>query len=561
MATRNVIRVDVSERRLWRDAQEIRIKAKVFDLLCFFLSKPDRLLSKSDILSGVWPDIHVSDASVKDCVRNLRAALGDHSDNPVYIETVRGLGYRFLGGIEIVDSTLQDEETVAPTDRPPSPPPLLAPWRSRFLVAFPVVVVLALSLSLWTMAERSAPGHADPVSRAQPDEPSIAVLPFTTVPEDERSGLIARGLTDDLTTNLARLPQLFVSARGALSDAPDQVAAIGAVAERLGVRYLVKGSVKAQGERLRINVQLIDALTGDYEWSEQFETAAADLFTVQDDIMLGVLEELRVSLDEGERPRASHDTDNLDSWVASTAAYHAYLEFRPDSNQKARSLWQKALELDPDRAIPHAGLAFTHYYDAYRGWQSDAATSIRLATEHAEKAIERNPDHPLGYQALGAIAYFQGDHEKGLALRRKAAELAPNDFAAVGGLATFLSGTEHTEEAVRLFRKAIRLNPDPPYWVPVWFGHALQMNGQAEEAATWLERAVERNASYPYVHARLAAVYSDLGRTRDARSAAQEATRLDPEFGVHNMLRIFMFTDVAGKKRFSDWLSAAGLPE
>ncbi len=156
---------------------------------------------------------------------------------------------------------------------------------------------------------------------------------------------------------------------------------------------------------------------------------------------------------------------------------------------------------------------------------------------------------------------MRGDREQGIALRRKAVELAPNDFAAVGGLAFSLGEIDQEQEAVELFEHAIRLNPNPPSWVPVWYGHALHLAGQKEKAAEWLKKAIGRSPKRAYIHARLAAVYVDLDRMSEAKAATDEALRLNPRFSVSSLQKIFQFQDPKRNAWLKDLLMRAGLPE
>lgn len=183
-----------------------------------------------------------------------------------------------------------------------------------------------------------------------------------------------------------------------------------------------------------------------------------------------------------------------------------------------------------------------------------------MGFEHARTAIDRNPDQPLYYQALGLLTILQGDFETGLELRRKAVEIAPI-FSAVGGLASLLSGMGRADEAVDLFRQVVRLNPDPPLWVPIWFGNALHASGRAEEAILWFEVATEQSPNMPHVHARLAVVYKDLGREWAAAASVRRARDLDPALTAKTFASEFSMPGAV----FENWIEArllrAGVPK
>lgn len=550
------IELDLAEQRLWREGQPVEITAKVFQLLQFFVEHPGRLQSKSTLLRQVWPETHVTEASIKDCVKNLRAALHDDATNPQFIETVRGRGYRYLGGIEL------RSDTEAPNLMALEGKPVGVFGNKRRLWLVISVLVSTVAALLWLQVRTTnylSENSGSAVSLAE--EPGIAVLPFENLSENAELDLLAGGLTEDLTTALAQLPNVLVSASAAARTASVNDQSHSAIAEALGVQYLLKGSVQSEGGNLRVSAQLIDTSTDSFVWTGRYDRPIAAFFPIQDDIVLGTLTELRVNFHEGDRVRAVKDTENLQSWLASTAAYGEFLKFNATANHHARALWHKALNHDPARAVPHAGLAFTHYYDAYRGWSNDRDASIALGREHAETALRRNPDLALAYQAMGALKLLQGEFEEGLMLRRRAVELGPNDFSAIGGLAAHLTRFGQSEEAVDLFRRALRLNPTPPMWVPIWFGHALHLNHQPEEAAEWLEMAVAQNPNQAYLQARLAAVYSELGREKDARMAADASLRLDPDLGLTKMHRIFPIEDEVVRDWFNFQLTRAGIPD
>ncbi len=547
MANRPRIEVDLDQQRLWRDGSRVEVPARVFQLLRCFVRNPGTLLTKRAILREVWPTTHVSEASVKDGVKTLRRMLGDDAADPALIETVRGRGYRYLGGIKLRPAPAGGEDAATPA---------LRPRRTNAVFAWLALTCAVLfgAGALYLLA-----GGDAAQDRADPDGlPAIAVLDFDNISGDPELDLFARGLTVDLKTSLGQVPQVLVSAAGREDPDPADDAATAAA---LGVRYLLKGAVRREAGLLRISVQMVDAPAGRFLWTGQYDRRGRAFFAMQDEIVLRTLTELRVRLDEGERVRAVSDTGNLQSWLASTAAYAAFLDFTEAGNRRARELWQQALDHDPDRAVPHAGIAFTHYYDAYRGWSADQAVSVAAGIRHADIALRRDPDLPLGHQAKGAILLLEGRVEEGLALRRRAVELAPSDFSAVGGLAAHLTRFGAADESVRLFRRALRLNPAPPLWVPVWFGHALHLDGTPDEAAEWLERAAARAPGAAYVQARLAAVYADLNRTGDARRAAAAARRLAPDLGVAAMARIFPLQDAAARARLDALLRRAGLPE
>jgi TolB-like protein/class 3 adenylate cyclase len=461
--------------------------------------------------------------------------------------------YRVMLGPEAVGRVIGEK-------RPSSTPRPLG--RIAAVVA---ISVLVAGGALWWFkpwAPEFEPASLERMAYPLPDDPSIAVLPFDNFSDDPRLDFFVSGLTEDLTTALSKVRGLFVIARNSAASYKGKSFKIKQVAEELGVQYVLEGSVQKEGERLRITAQLVDALSGRHLWADRFDRQASDIFALQDEIVLRVLSELRVNLTEGDRARAfSGDTNNLESWLLGAEGYREFLKFTRKGNIRARELWQAAQEADPNRSVPLAGMAFTHWYEARRGWSADREASIRLGTELAERAIENGPTLPLGYQALGSLYLMRGDVEQGIALRRKAVELAPNDFSAVGGLAARLINIGQEQEAVELFERALRLSPNPPSWMLFSYGLGLHLVGRKEDAAEWLKKAIGKSPKRADIHARLAAVYVDLGRMGEAKAAAAEALRLKPSFSVSAHQKVFQLQDPERNAWLKDLLLRASLPE
>jgi adenylate cyclase len=559
--------IDLAEHQVTRGGELIALQRKIFDLLVFFAENQGRLLTKNQILRGVWPETNVTDGSVKDSVKQLRSALGDDPSNPRFIVTERGVGYRFICPVALRDASASP---VAPSDPDPAPDPLTPPQNVGSSLPKPLLWIgagiAALAIIVSTVLYRAAGSDLVPAMEANmpyglPSTPSIAILPFKALSDDREIEIIARGLADDMTISLARLPQLVVSARLAASDDSLKDLPPHEIAERVGVEYLLQGTVQGTSEALRISAGLIDAVAGRIVWSRQFDVAGSILFGTRDKIVLDTLVAMSITLDEGQRDRATTDTTNLQSWIASNEAYLEYLVFQPANNARARTLWQRALELDDRRAVPHAGIAFTYFQEAWRGWTANREAALTTALKHARIAVERDPNQALGYQALGSVLIAQGHVNDGIAAKRKAVELAPNDFAAIGGLATFLPAYGFETEAVSLFHRAVRLNPDPPAWVALWFGHALHADGQVDEAVEWLTKAATVAPKTAHVHARLAAALADQGRLDEARSSVETALELDPNLSAARISQLFVFASEGKSRWFSELLHAAGLPD
>ena len=395
-----------------------------------------------------------------------------------------------------------------------------------------------------------------------PDKPSIAVLPFENYSTDEQDGLVAKGLTEDIITALSKLPQLFVIARTSSFAFKDKTVTATEIAEALGVRYILEGSIQRSGSQIRISAQLVDALKGHHLWADSFDGEAKDLFVLQDDLVRRILVELQVKLTGGDHARvASRGTTSLDAWLLRMQGMAELYKFSREGTVRTRELFQKAHEADPGWSRPLGGLAWTHWYEARMGWTGDREGWIRKGMELAERAIEMDPKDTLGYMQLGNLYQLKGDHDRAIELREKAAEIAPNDFQANWGLGSVLCNAGKAEEGVEILRRAQRLAPRHPVSL-LWALQQCQfLAGHYEDSVNTGKQAVTRKPDRDFPHVLLVAAYGALGRTAEARAEAAEVLKVNPKFTVSKQMRSRNYKKQSDYDRLSSLLLDAGLPE
>ena len=395
-----------------------------------------------------------------------------------------------------------------------------------------------------------------------PDKPSVAVLPFDNYSDDPQLDFFASGLTQNLTSSLSKAPGIFVIARNSAATYQGKPVNVKQIAEELGVRYVLEGSIQKSGTKLRITVELIDALSGNHVWSDRFDREASDFFELQDEITIRVFSELRVQLTDGDRVRVvARGTSNLEAILVGAEAYGELMKWTREGHVRALELFEAAHEADPNFARALGGIATVHWYAAKRGWSPSRDESIRLGKEFAERAIKVDPEDPLGYQLLGNVFFLLNQPERAIELRRKAIELAPNDFSTVAGLAMRLKELGREQEAVELFEHAMRLSPKHPWWVPFGYGLALHLVGRKEEAIETYKKVISLRPKNANTYARLAALYVDLGRIDDAKAGAQETLRLTPKFSISRYQKSYPLNDPKRVAWYKDLLLRAGLPE
>jgi TolB-like protein/class 3 adenylate cyclase/predicted Zn-dependent protease len=435
------------------------------------------------------------------------------------------------------------------------------PW----LIAAVVALVVAIGgAGLWYHQTKPdfAPAAVAKMAYPLPDKPSIAVLPFENFSGDERDGFIARGLTEDIITALSSVPELFVISRTSSFAFKDKPFTVTEVAEELGVRYIVEGSVQRSGDQIRVNVQLIDAVDGHHLWADNFDGKTEDLFALQDDIVRRIAIELQVKLTFGEFTRvAARGTTNLDAWLFNIQGNTQSFKFTREGTARARELYQQAHEADPNWARPLGGIAWCYFLEARQGWTDDREGWIRKGIEFAEKAIEMDPKQPLGYQQLGNIMQLQGDHDRAIAFREKAVELAPNDMATNWGLGVILYKAGQAERGLEFLKRTERLAPRHP--VPLLWSiqEAQFLASQYEDSIETGKRAIAREAEPTFPHVLLVAAYGALGRTEESQAEAATILKSDPSFTVTKFMRTRSYKNQSDLDRLSGSLIKAGLPE
>jgi TolB-like protein/DNA-binding winged helix-turn-helix (wHTH) protein len=570
MSTVPQIQVDLATERLWRDGACVPVTRKVFRLLRTFVRHSGELLTTEALLAEVWPDTHVAEGSVKDCVKQLRALLNDDASNPRFIETIRGRGYIYRGGIALVS----EGETPPPSpERPMGEDPAPGarglfrwsiysrrPAAPASLAAFVILVVLVITGLRAGITGLDSPsigrGTAPETDRLA--APTVAISPFVPLSEGRKAELVAGAFTTGVASALSRAPDLIV-VRGPAAE--DHAKASGGYSGP-AITHVLSGAVQMDDHAIRLTAMLEDVVSGHFLWSERYNLELDEVLALQDKVVQQVFSELRVHLVEGDRARiGAQDTETLDAWLLSHEAYGEYLKFDRAANLRARELWSRATALDPGYATPVAGLALTHWADAKWGWTNSDAESLLTAKELAERTIAINPDEPLGHQALGTILFQQGRPGEAIVHRRTAMDLAPNDISVVAGLAIRLNEYGRYKEALPLFERSLRLSPRPPWWVYAGYGIALHLDDRPEEAVHAYEFALARGSARPDVHARLAAAYADIGDAQSALRSTIRALELSPEFSIEAFVKSDGFQSDELNLWLADLMSKAGLPE
>lgn len=522
--------VDVASNRIRRGDTEFKLESKMMGVLACLARRPGEVVSREDLEQAVWNGRLVSCDVLTVCVNKLRKTLGDDPRRPRYIETIAKKGYRLIA-------------VVAP-DVPANPAavtPLATPAPAKTITrrAWPAAAVAA-GIAILALAQFFG---REPIVEPFADDaglPALAVLPFDNLNHDPEHDYLSDGLTADITTALSGNAELFVIANPSVLAYKSQSIDAPRVADALGVRYVLQGTVQRIDARLRVNAQLADAHTGVYLWAERYDRDVKDVFEVQDDIVARIVDALAVKLTAEEKQRMAR------RYTASVDAYDAFLRGQtffshrtPDDNRLARAAYEQAVALDPNFARAYAALALTHTHDFRFGWSASPNESLEHAYKLARKAVELDDQLPQAQWVLGHVQLHRHAFAQARQAAQQAIRLNPNFADGYMALANSMVFTGDAEGALPLIRKAMRLNPRYPAQYAEILGQAYYFLDRNEDAVTALRDATERNANLLPSYVFLAAALSGLGDLSEARWTADQLLTLRPNFQSSDVPEMF----------------------
>jgi adenylate cyclase len=403
--------------------------------------------------------------------------------------------------------------------------------------------------------------HAtDAATPALPEKPSIAVLPFQNLSSDPEQEIFADGLVEDIITTLSKLSGLSVIARNSSFVYKGKTVDVRAVAKELGVRYVLEGSVRKGGDRIRITAQLIDARSGSHVWAERYDRKMEDIFAIQDEITLILATEMQVSLLDGEQARLRYSTTkNVEAWTYWAQGLAHYRQpVTKDQLGAARPCWEKALALDPDSAALHAMLGFMHYADARFGWWDDRETALGKARAYADKALALDPQNADAYTTSSLVLMMRGRYEEAVAHARKAVELAPGSADAATFACFVLASSGSPQEALVQIRRAMSLSPIYPATYLGHLGNACRLSGRIEEAITAFKGYDARSPGFGLTD--LVIAYQQSGQPEQAKLTAERLLSARPKFTIESWKNTQFRADTAQLEADIAALRAAELP-
>jgi adenylate cyclase len=459
----------------------------------------------------------------------------------------------------------KEKITVAPSEKPPvtaptSPSPSVEPaFKEKVTPPLPEKVTKPAPPPVPKMEVASK----EKMAFALPEEPSIAVLPFVNMSEDPKQEFLCDGITEEITTALSKVGHLFVISRQSTFSYKGKPVKVKQVSEELGVRYVLEGSIQRSGDRIRINAQLIDALTGRHIWAERYNRDLTDLFALQDDITMKILRAIQVKLTEGEQgfraEKYFRGKQGLDCYMKMLEVRKYYQGSNIEDTRVARRIVEEMIEMCPENPMAYVILGYVHQMEYWLGIGKSPRESIEKGIELAQKALAMDDSLWAGHGLLSIFYTLKREYEKSIAEGERTVALDPGGASAnlMYGMSLHYGG--RPEEAIPVLQKAIRLNPLGETGNFLNLGHAYRATGRFEEAVSAYKKSLQRAPNNFFAHLGLAATYSMMGREQEARAEAAEVLRLNPKFSVDSYAKRMTFKDQSVTDKFIDGLRKAGL--
>ncbi len=478
-----------------RDNQvPVPLEPQVFALLSLLVTNSDRMISKEEMIEQIWNGRVVSDSALSSRIKSLRRALGDDGKSQRLIRTVHGRGFRFVGDVETAKPDGASNRATGTTDRDVS-----------------------------ASSEK-------PISK-----PAIAVLPFLNMSGDADQEYFSDAITQDIITNLSKHRWLDITARNTSFGYKGKSIDVRQLADELGVDYVVEGSVRRSGDRIRVTAQLVDASTGTQRWSDRYDRDLKDVFAVQDEITAKIVARLEPEIGAAERQKVAKSVRrDLQAWECYHLGIYHFFKFTADDNLEAQKLLQRSRELDPQFGEAHAWWAYAVVLGMVY-WDTDPSEELLdEALAAASLALDLDDQNAVFYALKARVQLARREYDAALTENEMAINLNPTFAAAHCGLGDSLAYEGRYDEAIETFENAIELSPnDPQRWAFLTYGALAHIfKGDFETAVKWCDTASEIPNCQYWTTAHKAVALALLGKTDNAQRAVARLLKERPDFSI-----------------------------
>jgi TolB-like protein len=511
--------LDTDRRELDQAGRGVPVEPQVFDLLVYLIERRDHVVSKDELIDKIWGGRIVTDSTLTSRINAARKAVGDNGLEQSVIRTVPRKGFRFVGSVHT------QPDASSPAARP------------------------------------VAADQGEPSTLPLPDRPAIAVLPFTNMSGDREQDYFSDGISEDIITALSKLRWFFVIARNSSFVYKGRAVHISQVARELGVRYVVEGSVRRSGDRVRISAQLNDVSTGSHIWAERYDRSLADVFAVQDEITESIVAAIEPQLYAAENFRAQRKPPgSLDAWDLVMRALSHFWRVTREDNVVAQALLEKAISIDPDYGQALGVLATSRIFGAHMGW-ADMRRVVPLAEREALAAVEADSEDAWAHHGLAYTYLFEGRYDDSLAEFELALKLNPNFSLTQAFYGLTLCYCGRWQDGDQAVRRALRLSPRDPSSALYYgiFAYAQFIGGNYDEAIRLARESLRQRADFVGAHRVLTAAAALSGQHELASASLQALQRAQPNISLAWMMSDMPIKEPADRERYVEGLRRAGL--
>jgi TolB-like protein len=514
--------LDTDRRELCRASQAIAVEPQVFDLLIYLLTERERVVSRDDLIASVWGGRIVSESTLTSRINAARRAIGDSGKEQKLIRTFARKGFRFVGDVQTLS---QSDDSAALT------------------------------------GDGQTSRHADVARDASADRPAIAVLPFVNLSEEPEQEYFSDGISEDIITALYRLRWFHVIARNSSFIYKRKSAHLKQIGDELGVRYVLEGSVRKSGDRVRLTAQLNDVASGSQIWAERYDRGLADVFAVQDEITEAIVASIEPQLYAAENFRARRKTpDSMDAWDLVMRALSHFWRVTRQDYFVADALLEKAISIDPNYGRALGVLATSYMFQAHMGWIALNAAMI-VAERSAHAAICADSEDAWAHHALGHVYLFARRFDDSLAEFELALRLNPNFSLAQGFYGLSLAYSGRWKEAASAAGRALRLSPRDPFSA-IYTGvsaYSHFLGGDYDRAMQLAREAVRARNDFVGAYRVLVAAAGMAGHSEVAGAALKELCRTQPNVSLAWITTEMPFKKAEDRAHYLEGFRRAGL--